>query len=201
LGRPDVVILPGSKNAAADLAALRACGLAEELRAHAASGGAVIGLCGGLQMMGRAIEDPRGIESGAARTEGLGLLPVETVLEDEKVLRRVAGRHRTTGCAVTGYEIHHGRTRVLDSSEPLFVLDDDRDDGVARGACWGTYLHGVFDADEFRRAMIDAWRQKKRLAPLGTVQARYGVDAELDRLATAVRAAVDLDAVYRVMGR
>ena len=206
LGRPDVVILPGSKNAAADLAALRACGLAEELRDHAASGGAVIGLCGGLQMMGRTIEDPGAIESRAGCTEGLGLLPVETVLEDEKVLRRVSGRHRSTGCAVTGYEIHHGRSRFPDPAgvrhvEPLFDLDDGRTDGIARAACWGTYLHGVFDSDEFRRALIDSWREKKGLAPLGIVQARYDMDAELDRLAAAVRAAVDLEAVYRVMGR
>ena len=206
LGRPDVVILPGSKNAAADLAALRVCGLAEELRDHVASGGAVIGLCGGLQMMGRTIEDPSGIESGAGRTEGLGLLPVETVLEDEKILRRVAGRHRSTGCAVTGYEIHHGRSRFPDlvgvrHVEPLFDLDDGRADGVARGTCWGTYLHGVFDGDEFRRALIDSWRERKGLVPLGAVQARYDVDAELDRLAAAVRAAVDLDAIYRMMGR
>lgn len=201
LGRPDVVILPGSKNVAVDLAALRACGLAGEIVAYAEAGGTVIGLCGGLQMMGRAIDDPLGVESPTTRTEGLGLLPVETVLGPAKVLRQVAGHDTRTGCAVTGYEIHHGRSRPLEPRESLFVLEHGRVDGVAQGACWGTYLHGVFEADEFRRAIIDQWRVRKSLAPLGLVQARYDVNAELDRLAEVVRAAIDMDGVYRVMGR
>lgn len=201
LGRPEVVILPGSKNAASDLGALRGCGLAGEIVAHAEAGGTVIGLCGGLQMMGRAIHDPYALESGTSRTEGLGLLPVETVLEHEKVLRRVVGRHYRTGCAVSGYEIHQGRSRPLDPGDPLFVLENGRVDGVVQGACWGTYLHGVFEADEFRRATIDEWRIRKGLAPLALVQARFDVDAELDRLADAVRTAVDLDAVFRLMER
>ncbi len=201
LGRPDVVILPGSKNTAFDLGALRACGLDEEIGAHVAAGGTAIGLCGGLQMMGRTIHDPHELESGAGRTEGLGFLPVETVLEQDKILRRVTGHHHRTGCAVTGYEIHQGRSHPLESGGPLFVLENGRVDGVAHEACWGTYLHGVFDADEFRRTMIDEWRVRKGLEPLAKVQARYDVDAELDRLAEVVRAAVDLDAVYRLMGR
>jgi cobyric acid synthase CobQ len=200
MGNPDVVVLPGSKSVASDLATLRACGLADAIAAHAAAGGVVIGLCGGLQMMGRAIKDPHGIESATRDVQGLGLLPVETVLEAEKVVRLVAGRHLPTGCDVWGYEIHHGRSQRLGPSSSLIALDSGGVDGVAEGACWGTYLHGIFDSDAFRRAVIDGWRVRKGLPRLGAIQATYDIEAELNRLADVVRESLDLGAVYQMMG-
>ncbi|WP_460033700.1 cobyric acid synthase [Megalodesulfovibrio paquesii] len=205
LAGADVIILPGTKSTAADLRWLRETGLAEAIQARAADESAIIvGICGGLQMLGQAIEDPDGVESSGEAAPGLGLLPLVTAMGREKILRRVLARHVDTDLPVDGYEIHHGVTQSAGSGELLEDIVDQ--DGRALGwglpgnLVWGTYLHGVFDADRFRRWFLDRLRQRKGLTPLGKVMQHYSIDPALDRLADVVRANVDWPRIKRMMG-
>lgn len=218
LGKPDCIILPGSKNTPGDLVWLKESGLAAAITSFAEAGGVVSGICGGFQMLGESVSDPACVEyissiddagGGYLKTEqqGLGLLPLRTVMGEQKVLSRVTCTHTPSGRALSGYEIHHGITEVIrtGSIENAVV----REDGcvIGYGSCsdgafqsvWGTYLHGVFDADEFRRAFINDIRLRKGLAPLNGVQASFSIDPALDRLADTVRDALDMDTVYKVL--
>jgi adenosylcobyric acid synthase len=202
LDRPDAVILPGSKNTLADLAYLRRSGLAERLAVLAQQGRTeIIGICGGLQMLGRMISDPLAIESTLEGSRGLGLLNADTVMAAGKTLSHGTARHCVSGLEVTGYEIHHGQTSY-DGCEPWFTASDGRTVGIASADCrvWGTYLHGVFDADAFRRWFIDHLRVRRGSPPVGAVIARYDIEPALDRLAQAVRDHVRIDEVFRIMG-
>ncbi len=226
---PDAVILPGSKNTTGDLRALRATGMADALAnlARKPDGPVVAGICAGLQMLGICVADPLGLEGGGTE-QGLGLLPVCTELAAEKTLRRTAGVHPHSGLPVVGYEIRHGITAAAEVSEgdragrgradESFAMPDASDDAgpalpvllredggplgwaTHGGRVWGTSLHGVFDADGFRRHFLDDLRVRRGLAPLGRVVAPYSLDPALDRLADAVRAAVDMDAIYDMLG-
>ncbi len=208
LGTPDCVILPGSKNTLGDLAWLRETGLAAALQEMADSPHApeIVGICGGLQMLGRTVDDPEHVETDGQHgsNQGLRLLDVCTVMGGEKILTRVRGEWQGMG-TVCGYEIHHGRTQVTDAGRTVACvrLDDGSVSGFARVGLlvWGTYMHGIFDADPFRRAFVDRLRVRRGLAPLGRVVAPYSLEPALDRLADAVRHALDMDAVYRLLGR
>ncbi len=207
LQSPDAVILPGSKNTLTDLAYLKSSGLAARIVALAATGKTqVVGVCGGFQMLGQAIHDPHGIESGAGLDQGLGLLAVDTVLAEEKTLVRATARHAMSGLEVSGYEIHHGLTaptgKKATDIQAIFTRTDGEPVGSSRadGNVWGTYLHGVFDADEFRRWFIDRLRVVRGLAPLGKVYSQYDIEPALDRLAAVVRESIDIKAIYRLMG-
>jgi cobyric acid synthase CobQ len=201
LGRPDAVILPGSKSIAFDLAYLKRCGLAAAICALDAQT-EIVGICGGYQMLGTEITDPHGVESAVRCTAGLGLLAISTVLAEEKTLKRVAARHRNSGCAVHGYEIHHGHSAAADHLEKAFVRDDGEVIGVAGSdrAVWGTYLHGVFEADEFRRWFLDRLRVRRGLAPMGKVVAVYDLQSAFDELAETVRQNLDVKRIYRLLG-
>jgi cobyric acid synthase CobQ/L-threonine-O-3-phosphate decarboxylase len=202
LNRPDAVIIPGSKNTLGDLEYLGRSGLAERIAALARQGTTeIVGICGGLQMLGREIRDPLGIESAAANSRGLGLLTASTVMAAEKTLVRTTARHVASGLDVTGYEIHHGQTDYAGCT-PLVVRADGQVVGIAGDdqRIWGTYLHGVFDADAFRRWFVDRLRVRRGLAALGTVVGRYDIEPALDRLAEVVRASVRMDEIYRLMG-
>ncbi|MEW6356535.1 MAG: cobyric acid synthase [Planctomycetota bacterium] len=202
LNRPDAVILPGSKNVIGDLAYLREKGLDRRILELAADGTAeLVGVCGGFQMMGARIEDPHRIESAESTTNGLGLLPVSTRLAREKTLTRVNATHLASGLRVTGYEIHHGLTD-REGAVPAIRRDDGETIGVASqdGRLWGTYVHGVFDADEFRRWFIDRLRVRRGLAPLGKVCTTYDLEPAFERLADAVRKRIDMKTIYRLMG-
>lgn len=203
LGSPDAVVLPGSKNVIADMRWLRDSGMGGAVASLAAGGSCeCIGICGGLQMLGKTIADPHNIESGGMQ-EGLGLLDVRTELGEEKHLVRTEGRHTASGHALTGYEIHHGVTTACgDGAVPSVVTGN----GVAvgwsdcTGMIWGSYLHGVFDADVYRRWFVDCLRQRAGHAPIGRVVAAYDLEPALDRLAGAVRQALDLSALYKAIG-
>jgi len=202
LGRPDAVVLPGSKNTIGDLAYLRTTGLAAEVIALAQSGDAeIIGICGGFQMLGRSVADPASVESTRSRVEGLGLLDVETVFEPEKTLRRVETVHEPSGCTVVGYEIHHGKTGA-GGLTPIVTSPDGEVIGVAGSddRIWGTYLHGIFDADAFRRWFVDRLRVRRGLAPVGAVCGTYDLEPGLDRLAAVVRESLAMDRVYGLLG-
>ncbi len=198
----DAVILPGSKNVIADLMELREHGLVDALLAlHAKGQAEVVGICGGYQMLGERIRDPHGVESDAGTVPGLSLLPVTTELAADKTLTRAVGTHCESGCGVRGYEIHHGQTGGTEHG-PLLQLIDGGEDGCvsADGRVWGTYLHGIFDADEFRRWFIDRLRVRRGLPPHGKVQICYDIEPALDRVAQVVRASLDMERVYRLLG-
>jgi adenosylcobyric acid synthase len=183
-----LVILPGSKSTRGDLAFLRAQGWDIDLAAHLRRGGPVLGLCGGYQMLGRAIHDPEGLEGAAGSTEGLGLLDIETLMTPEKRLARVEGHHVSTGLPLAGYEIHIGRSEGPGRARPFARLAGQDEGAVsADGRVMGTYLHGVFAADAFRAAF---------LASLGgrcdATGYTAGVEATLDALAAHIEAHLDV---------
>ena len=206
-GDPHVVMLPGSKSVVPDLAELRRNGLAERIQAHAAQGKWLFGICGGLQIMGRNILDPAGVESASPEVPGLGIMELHSTFAADKTLIRVERAESPLGVPTGGYEIHHGLTRHGPSARPLFLRcgPDGRPAadavcGYVSGRNWATYLHGVFDDDAFRRAWLDHVRADVGLAPQGRQLAAYDLEKALDRLADVVREHVDLSAIYRNMG-
>jgi adenosylcobyric acid synthase len=203
LPRPDLVILPGSKNVALDLQYLRESGIDVQLKDFAAEGGMVVGLCGGLQMLGDWIEDPHGVENEPMSVPGLGLIKMRTILEREKKLKRVEACHLMSGLTVKGFEMHHGISFA--DQEPVWFEESGSDQRTPlgwsekSGRVWGSYIHGLFDSDLFRRWFIDRIREKKGWAPLGRVQAQYEVEKMIDRLAEEVRIALDLEFIYQLI--
>ena len=200
-GIPDAVIIPGSKNVSADLEDLERRGfkpaikrLIDERKTE------ILGICGGYQMLGREINDPGLVESAAERVAGLGFLPLTTVFGSEKTLSRKSARHVDADLPVEGYEIHHGAT-AGDAGRPLVVGEDGRTIGSGREdvRVWGTYLHGIFDADRFRRWYLDRLRAAKGLEPIG-IPSPYDIDAALDRLAFEAEKHIDLEAILRSAG-
>ena len=202
LNEPEAVIIPGSKNVIGDLKHLVEKGIADRILELLARGRTqLIGICGGFQMLGQEIRDPHGIESADGSLSGLGILPVSTTLLESKTLVQTSALHLPSNMKVKGYEIHHGRTDA--GSLPPMIRRPDGEvigAGLPDGRVWGTYLHGIFDTDEFRRWFIDSLRSGRGLAPLGKVAARYDLDAALDRLAAAVREKLPVERIYRIMG-
>jgi adenosylcobyric acid synthase len=174
-----LIILPGSKSTIGDLGFFRAQGWDIDLKAHVRRGGHVLGLCGGYQMLGKVLHDPEGLEGPAGSAEGLGLLDVETVLEPSKTLRNVEAVHMASGASLRGYEIHLGRTVGPDCSRPFAAIAGRTDGAVSLGGrVAGTYLHGCFVSDEFRKAYLE-WLGA---APIG-MAFDHVVEETIDRLA------------------
>jgi adenosylcobyric acid synthase len=182
LAGADVVVLPGTRATLADLAWLRERGLGDAIRAHADRGGAVLGICGGFQMLGAEIEDPYGVEAAPGTSaRGLGLLDVRTVFGPDKVLRRSAGE--ALGAPVTGYEIHHGRVERRGSGE--------FPGGARAGRVFGTLWHGSLETDAFREAFL---REVAGLEP-GGVRFADARERRFELLADAVEEHVEVDAL------
>jgi cobyric acid synthase CobQ len=199
LGVPDAVILPGSKSVVSDLTFLRASGIADAVLALVGKS-EIIGICGGYQMLGRRIEDPAAVETAGGGADGMGLLPVTTVMAADKTLKRVSTRHEPSGEALEGYEIHHGLTSPLEDLEALVTSSDGTVIAFGRGLVWGCYLHGMFDADGFRRWFIDRLRVRRGWKPIGRVVAVYETEIAFDRLAAVVRERLDMRRIYQLMG-
>ena len=201
LGQPDALIIPGSKNTLADLVWLQQTGLAASILNLAQAGQAeIIGICGGFQLLGKGISDPYAIESGAGEQQGLGLLAINTIMAEEKTTLQTCCCHLPSGCQLTGYEIHHGIT-TAEGVEPLITGQDGRllGAGNSNGMVWGSYLHGIFDADPFRRWLLDRLRQRKGWQADGLIRACYDLEPALDRLADCVRGSLDMKAIYRLL--
>jgi adenosylcobyric acid synthase len=191
-GDARLVIIPGSKSTVADLAFLRAQGWDIDLLAHHRRGGHVLGICGGYQMLGTSIRDPAGIEGPPGETRGLGLLNVATVMTADKRLTRVTARHANSGQLVEGYEIHIGQTDGPDRARAFATVDEAPEGAMSPdGRVTGSYLHGLFAADMFRRGF---------LAGLGIGAGRQSYDAvvetTLDALADHLGAHLDLDGLF-----
>jgi adenosylcobyric acid synthase len=194
----DLIVLPGSKAVRADLDWLRSKGWDKAIEKHLRYGGKVVGLCGGYQMLGRQVHDPQGLEGEPGSTPGLGLLDLETTLESDKQLRNVSGHLCLPGQpAMTGYEIHLGVTRGAGLAQPAVMLADGGPDGAisADGQIFATYCHGVFDHPPALTALL-AWAGMTE-----TEQVNFAVrrEADLDRLADSVEAALDWEKLGAIL--
>ncbi len=204
LGAPDLLILPGTKNTIDDLLWLRQSGLEAAILKYAASGGLVLGVCGGYQMLGEVLDDPEGSESGHPQTlRGLGLLPTKTVFTEQK--RRTQQTADVTaepfsGAKLEGYEIHTGRTKV--EGKAFCTLADGQPEGCVQENVYGTYLHGLFDTGELTEKLTAELCRRKGIDPAGAalIPMEEYRQQQFDALADGVRDALDMDAVYRAMG-
>ena len=188
----DVVVLPGTKSTLGDLAFLRSQGWDHDIIAHARTGGRVLGLCGGYQMLGRRVRDPDGVDGPAGEAPGLGLLDVETVMKGEKSVQPVSGTCARSGVPLAGYEIHMGATTGPDTARPFAHLPGGMDGAVsADGRIEGTYVHGLFAGDGFRAR----WLEDVRAGASSALAYERAIEQALDDLADGLEAALDVDAL------
>ncbi|MEM9969027.1 MAG: cobyric acid synthase [Pseudomonadota bacterium] len=184
----DLVLMVGSKATIADLDAFRAQGWDIDLAAHIRRGGHVLGLCGGYQMLGKAIHDPHGIEGPKGSVEGLGHLDVETTMASQKHLSVKTGTHLPSGTTVSGYEIHIGNTTGPDRDRAWLRFDGETEGAISRsGLVTGCYMHGLFASDSFRSAFL------RSLSVRAEVQFEETIENALDALADHVEAFFDID--------
>ncbi len=213
----DAVIIPGSKNTIEDLAAMRKSGMADALAAFHKSGGTVVGLCGGYQMMGALVRDPHGIESSIEAITGLGLLDMQTEMYPEKITSQVEAAVISESLpfpgrrdVLSGYEIHMGRSVSGGEAKAIFRIvrregkPVDMEDGLAQpdGRAWGTYIHGIFDNDGFRNMFLEDVGKKsgKIVAPAsGSFSFRLWKEEQYDRLADLVRRHVEVGRVLDIL--
>lgn len=211
----DLVIIPGSKSTIADLDWIGANGIASAVIKHERSGGYVLGICGGCQMLGETIEDPLGVESSARTANGLGMLPIRTRYAREKrttrVVARVAGRSflgPDGGAEIPGYEIHMGSTEPIGSARPAFTILSENgracarpDGGIANsGRVVGTMIHGVLENAALRAALLESLAQRRGFTAPVSGDAVADRGAEYDRLASVVAENADIDALARIAG-
>ena len=219
IGNPNLIILPGTKNTIGDLESIKENGIADAVINLAKSGTMVIGICGGYQMLGKVILDPENAESKTLETDGLGLIDVSTLFRMQKNTHQVKARLHERGPdifkglnsdnEITGYEIHMGETVLLNGAAPFLKIQERSDkevcmdDGAVSsdGNVIGTYLHGIFDNDEFRLGLINRLRESKGLAPM-LAEELSSVDKErqYDKLADWFREHIDMDLIYEKIG-
>jgi adenosylcobyric acid synthase len=216
LGNPDLIILPGSKNTLADLCHLNEEGLSEAIVRKAKQGCAVLGVCGGYQMLGKTLVD--GVESGIDQMDGLGLLDTVTTFTQSKHTTQVKGcilqqdqglLHFAEGIELSGYEIHMGETELGDGVKPLLEIQSRNHqyvsimDGAisADGKVAGTYIHGLFDHGIFARHYLNQLRLAKGLEPLADDAFDYASykSAQFDRLAEGLRDSIDIKQLEKIM--
>jgi cobyric acid synthase CobQ len=205
LGNPDIIILPGSKNTLSDLKFINENGLSEEVIKRAKEGCCVIGICGGFQMLGRKVEDPFKVEEGGS-VMGLGLLPVDTVLETKKTRTSFEGSITGTtgvlegleGREISGYEIHMGKTAAFEDIQE-FTSDNT---GYCKGNVYGTYIHGFFDKKEIASFVVAnvAAQKGKNIDTKEVIDYSKFKDSQYDILAGELRKRLDMDYIYEIMG-
>lgn len=214
LGSPDLIVIPGTKNTLEDLRWLKERGLEEAIKEKVAKGTQVVGICGGFQMLGEKISDPLGVEAGGEEP-GLGLLPMETILAEEKTTKQVKGVFENlegtlaslNGTEYVGYEIHMGQTRKTCSKETSAVPPNtgSKDKGeiisLAAGEVFGTYVHGVFDKEGVAGKVLDALASKKNISvnTKGALGRKEYKEKEYDRLADMLRENLDMKKVYDLL--
>lgn len=208
LDNADVILIPGTKNTVSDLVWLKKFGWVDKLLSiiNRKPSTMLIGICGGYQMLGRKIRDAHQIESGRRQINGFGLLPILTSFREEKVLAQVKAREIATDLEVSGYEIHHGRTvnqRNLKAAFKIFERQgkeaSESDGFVSRdGRIWGTYLHGIFDENAFRRDFLNRVRGRKGLSPISNPSVN-DLDREIDKLARLLKDNMNIGLVYKIL--
>jgi adenosylcobyric acid synthase len=194
--KADVVILPGTKSTLGDLAFLRAQGWDIDIKAHVRRGGHLLGLCGGYQLLGKTIDDSEGLDGAAGSAEGLGLLDILTTMQGDKSTTLTHGTHCASGMPIEGYEIHIGRSDGPDCARALVAIGE-RFDGASSpdGRVQGTYLHGLFSNDAFRRAWLQSLDVTSSLAY------DQRVETALDALADHLEAHLDIAALLEIARR
>ena len=211
LAKADIIILPGSKSTLADLYELRRNGVAQAVvRAHR-EGAAVLGICGGYQLMGQEVFDPDHVEGDIERLPGLGLLPVSTRMTGEKVTRQVkfqlfengerATEDGTLKLSMSGYEIHMGSTVPIEgtSASPLNMLEDGLCDGyIVDSTCMGTYIHGILDNPEFIDFLLKPFAGKLSETAEAFNYQQFK-EEQYDKLAEHVRQHVDMPLIYKIL--
>lgn len=217
IGAADLVIIPGSKNAILDMLYLQEEGYAEEIRLLAEQGKYIAGICGGYQMLGEALLDPEGTEAGMGSLPGLGLLPLVTSYDRNKLTHQVEATciarqgfwAELNDQTIHAYEIHSGQTQLRDKQAGLLMIQkrSGRDVEIIDGAInpagnvFGTHLHGLFDNVGFLRALLNALRGQKGLTPLRKEDLKaYNKQLQYDQLAGIVREALDMPRLYEIMG-
>jgi adenosylcobyric acid synthase len=209
----DIVIIPGTKNTMDALTFLKQTGLADHIRHAYSKGIQIIGICGGYQILGERLLNPYGVEGRVKTLNGIGILSIKTVFQNEKITSQVEAEVvQGSGLGVKdlgdmrlkGYEIHHG---ISTGDKGLFRLRRDPDvrgfdllDGSTNRNCWGTYIHGIFDNDKFRRAILNNIRIKKGLTPLEhTYSYAQAKDKALDHFAGIVKQHLDMEFIKRLI--
>ena len=217
LGNPDLIVLPGSKNTTEDLLYLRKSGLEQAIKDLAAKGTPVVGICGGYQMLGESLMDPGHAESSFDEAKGLCLLPMRTTFHDRKFTSQVevdCPAFDFLGCGIQGahlrgYEIHTGTTEFSrEVCHPLLITrrggaECRQAEGAVSedGRVFGTYVHGIFDNDGFRRDVLNALRLHKGLLPLkNSRNTQAEKQHSYDRLAAVVRESLDMEKLREIMG-
>ncbi len=207
LNGADLIIIPGTKNTVADLSWLKKNGLARPIRTmNDERRTTIIGICGGYQMLGGKISDKYHLESDGRAIEGLGLLSISTCLAKKKVLARIKAKELSSGIEISGYEIHHGVSQSDGKYDPVFEVFEHNGkaaryfDGFRSkdGRIFGTYIHGLFDSDTFRRSFLNRLRQAKGWRPLSE-SAIFNTDKEFDKLAQLLRENIDMKSLYGIM--
>lgn len=199
----DLVLLAGSKSTLADLECLYAQGWDIDIKAHHRRGGAVMGLCGGFQMLGRLISDPLGFEGRPRELPGLGLLNIETELGGDKRVAQISGQHIATGEAISGYEIHLGQSVGPDRDRGMFSIGGHSEGAIsADGLVSGTYVHGAFTADGFRQKFLNSLKPSATSGSRGVDRLNYDamVEDTLERLASHLGQHLDLEALAQIAG-
>jgi len=215
IGNPDLIILPGTKNTIGDLESIKENGIANAVINLAKSGTMIIGICGGYQMLGSVIRDPENAESKTLETDGLGLIDVRTLFRLQKNTHQVKATLHDRGTdifkglntdnEITGYEIHMGETELLNGTAPFLKIlersdkEVSMDDGAVSsdGNVIGSYLHGIFDNDEFRLELINRLRESKGLTPMQADELNtVDKETEYDKLADWFREHIDMDFIY-----
>jgi adenosylcobyric acid synthase len=201
LNAVDLIILPGTKNTISDLLYLKETGLFQQIQAHAARGGRVVGICGGYQLLGLEVRDPLGVEGPPRMEAGLGLLPVVTTMAGEKTTTQVRAR-TPDGEELEAYEIHMGVTEPRGPGKPAFEITDRNGQAVKvpdgwvspEGRVWGTYLHGLFDNDGYRCHFLRRVARAPESGPAAeaALSFRAFTEAQLDRLADLMRRYLDI---------
>ncbi len=192
----DMVLIPGSKSTCKDILYLRETGAEAAVKRAAGWGVPVVGLCGGYQMMGRVVKDPSGVESDIREAEGMGLLDVETVLEKKKTVTRVEGASLENDYGpISGYEIHAGRTEgdIKLFSLKRLAYEDTVLDGSRKANAWGTYIHGIFENNDFRTKLLNELRQAAGLPLREAINYQELKDGAIDRLAALLRDNLDME--------
>lgn len=209
LGKPDLILLPGTKNTMDDMQWLRESGMETMIVRQAEQRTPILGICGGYQILGELLEDPDSVEHGGSM-RGMGLLNARTVFEKAKTRTRISGcivreedvPYSLTGQEVTGYEIHMGHTENLGRCRETIRLEDGRVDGLcnAMGTVFGTYLHGIFDSGDLAAAVVGRLMLKKGMDPR---EWHFDPEAhkqqEYDKLADLVRRSLDMKKIYEIL--
>ena len=219
IGDPDLIIIPGTKNTIDDLIYLRQSGLDREILAAAKKEVPIIGICGGYQMLGEKLYDPAGTESDWEELDGLGLLPIVTTFNPKKLTFQAQAEIEgdsiffadLNGGQLEGYEIHMGTSQLIDNGDNNFAFRIKQrgeeevnviDGAVSEdGLIFGTYLHGLFNNDQFRRNLINTLRERKGLSSLSEaeVSVRGKLEDNYNKLAEIVRENLDLDKIYEII--